>query len=134
MNPNLPTDDTLAAYPDAIETCEQAVYDAHLAYRQAQQDVADLETDYKAEASYDASLTNETKRKAHVETRKQEDPAYGDAALALAEAERDLRHAETQAQRVRAEFTVAKLQYERGTALVAAGLPGLVYDLTQIPR
>ncbi len=119
----------LEDFPVGIARATIALDNARVDLDDTRQAVADLEIHYKEQAAYNDDLTNETKRRAYVEEQKQTDPAYGDAQHALALAEKKVRDLEREHRRVTDQFAVAKLVYERGTALVAAGLPGLVYDL-----
>ena len=118
---------SLVDYPGLISDAQFAVDRQHVARIAAQQDVLDHETRFAEAAAYDDTLTNDTKRKAYVAEQKQHDVQYGDAMLALAEADAGVRTQDRNEARLRAEFAVSKLVYERGTALVSAGLAGAVY-------
>lgn len=128
------TDPALSDYPARIAAANAQLYREHTDFETARQDVADLEMQYREQAAYNADLTNDAKRKAYVEEQKQSDGLYGDALARMADAEHRVRVCERDERRLRDEFAVAKLGYERGTALVAAGLPGLVYDLDAVQR
>ena len=116
-------------FPKDIEKLNRDLYATELVVLDAQNAVDELESGYKTIAANEAGLTNDAKRKAYVDEQRSADPAYGDAYARLAGARFEVFDAQQILHRVRNEFGVAKLQYERGTALVGAGLARLVHDL-----
>jgi chromosome segregation ATPase len=103
----------LRRYPGQIEEAANRIVDQERAVEEAKRKVSKIEAEIDQVVANDEDLTNKTKRDARREALRADDEAYQDAISALDQAEAIRAKLVNELERLRSEFSVAKLELRR---------------------